>query len=65
MCIVAAELYSTPLGGIGYYLSEQATAGYWPSAFAAIVIIAILGLITAGLADYIHKAITKRMGMDA
>ncbi len=65
MCIVAAELYSSPLGGIGFYLSEQATAGYWPSAFAAIVIIAILGLLTTGVAEYIHKLVSKRMGIDA
>ncbi|MCH3978635.1 MAG: ABC transporter permease [Candidatus Methanomethylophilus sp.] len=64
MCIVAAELYASPLGGIGFYLSEQATAGFWPSAYAAIVIIAVLGILTSGLADYIHKYISKRMGMD-
>ncbi len=64
MCIVAAELYASPLGGIGFYLSEQATAGFWPSAYAAIVIIAILGLLTTGVAEYIHKVVSKRMGMD-
>lgn len=64
MCIVAAELYATPLGGIGFYLSEQATAGYWPGAFAAIMVIAFLGIITTSLAEYIHKGVSKRMGMD-
>ena len=65
MCIVAAELYATPLGGIGFFLSEQATAGNWPGAYAALVIIAILGLMTTGVADYMHRVISKRMGMDA
>ena len=65
MCIVAAELYATPLGGIGFYLAEQASAGYWPGAYAAIVVIAILGLLTAGLAEYIHKVVSRRMGIDA
>ena len=65
MCIVAAELYATPLGGIGFYLSEQATVGYWPGAFAAIIIIAFLGLITTGVAEYVHKMVSKRMGIDA
>ncbi len=65
MCIVAAELYATPLGGIGFYLAEQASAGYWPGAYAAIVIIAVLGLMTAGVAEYIHKFVSKRMGIDA
>ena len=64
MCIVAAELYATPLGGIGFYLAEQASAGFWPGAYAAIVVIAILGLMTSGLAEYIHKIVSKRMGMD-
>ena len=65
MCIVAAELYATPLGGIGFYLAEQASAGYWPGAYAAIVVIAILGLLTAGLAEYVHKFVSRRMGIDA
>ncbi len=63
MCIVAAELYAPQLSGIGFFLSEQATAGFWPGAFAAIVVIAVLGLITTGLAEYIHKVVTSRMGM--
>lgn len=63
MCIVAAELYAPQLGGIGFYLSEQATAGFWPGAFAAIVVIALLGLVTTGLAEYVHKVVTSRMGM--
>ena len=63
MCIVAAELYAPQLSGIGFYLSEQATAGFWPGAFAAIVVIAILGLVTTGLAEYIHKVVSRRMGM--
>ena len=62
MCIVAAELYAPQLGGIGYYLSTMATNGLWPNAFAAIVIIAILGIVTTGLAEYVHKVITRRMG---
>lgn len=63
MCIVAAELYAPQLGGIGYYLSTMATNGLWPNAFAALVIIAILGLVTTGLAEYVHKVIIRRMGM--
>lgn len=63
MCIVAAELYAPQLGGIGYYLSTMATNGLWPNAFAAIVIIAILGIVTTGLAEYVHKTVSRRMGM--
>lgn len=64
MCIVAAELYATPLGGIGFFLNEQATAGYWPGVYAALIVIAVLGLLTTGVADYLHKWITKRMGIE-
>lgn len=63
MCIVAAELYAPQLGGIGFYLSEQAVAGFWPGAFAAIVVIAILGIVTTGLAEFVHKRISTSMGM--
>jgi len=63
MCIVAAELYAPQLGGIGFYLNEQATAGFWPAAFAAIAIIAVLGLLTTGLAEVIHKKLVSRVGM--
>ena len=63
MCIVAAELYAPQLSGIGFYLSEQAAAGFWPGAFAAIVVIAVLGIMTTGLAEYIHKVVSARMGM--
>ncbi|MCL2148267.1 MAG: ABC transporter permease [Methanomassiliicoccaceae archaeon] len=64
MCIVAAELYATPLGGIGFYLASQAQAGYWPGAYAALVIIAVLGLLTIGVADYAHRMLSKRMGIE-
>ncbi|MCL2509734.1 MAG: ABC transporter permease [Methanomassiliicoccaceae archaeon] len=64
MCIVAAELYAPPIAGIGFYLAEQATIGFWPGAYAALVVIALLGILTTGLADYLHRIIAKRMGMD-
>jgi NitT/TauT family transport system permease protein len=64
MCIVAAELYSPPLGGIGFFIASQAQAGYWPGAYAGIVVICALGLLTVGVADYFHRVLSKRMGMD-
>ncbi|MDR3075598.1 MAG: ABC transporter permease [Candidatus Methanoplasma sp.] len=65
MCIVSAELYASPVGGLGFFISNQAQVGYWPGVFAGIVIIGILGIITVGLSDYLHKTLSKRMGMDA
>jgi ABC-type nitrate/sulfonate/bicarbonate transport system permease component len=64
MCIVASELYASFGGGVGYFISIQAQMGYWPNVYAGIIIIAILGILTTSLADYIHKVITKRMGME-
>jgi ABC-type nitrate/sulfonate/bicarbonate transport system permease component len=64
MCIVASELYASYGGGIGYFIGVQASNGAWPNVFAGIVIVAILGLLTTGLADYAHKEINKRMGME-
>ncbi len=64
MCIVAAEIYNK-FGGIGQYLVDMVNAGMMSNAFAAIIIIAILGLATTGVAEYISKYVSKRMGMDA
>lgn len=65
MCIVAAELYATPLGGLGFYVSNMISFGAYDYAFAGIVVIAILGLLTTGVADLISRIINKRMGVDA
>ena len=63
MCIIAAELYAPSLGGIGNFLAEQATLGFWPSVYASLILIAIMGILTTGLADYLHRHISNRMGM--
>ena len=63
MCIVAAEIYNK-FGGIGQYLVDMVNQGLMANAFAAIVIIAILGLATTGVAEYISKVVSRRMGMD-
>ena len=64
MCIVASELYASYGGGIGFFVGIQASIGYWPNVFVGIAIIAVLGILTTGLFDYIHKVITRRMGME-
>lgn len=65
MCIVAAELYATPLGGIGFYVSNMITNSSYPNAYAGIIVIAVLGLLTSGLAEFVHKWVSRRMGLDA
>ena len=64
MCIVAAEIYNK-FGGIGQYLVDMVNGGLMSNAFAAIIIIAVLGLMTTGVAEYISKVVSRRMGMDA
>ena len=64
MCIVAAEIYNK-FGGIGQYLVDMVNGGLMSNAFAAIIIIAILGLATTGVAEYISKTVSRKMGMDA
>lgn len=63
MCIVAAEIYNK-YGGIGQYLVDMVNGGLMANAFAAIIIIAVLGLATTGVADYASRVISKRMGLD-
>jgi NitT/TauT family transport system permease protein len=64
MCIVAAEIYNK-FGGIGQYLVDMVNGGLMSNAFAAIIIIAVLGLMTTGVAEYVSKVVSRRMGMDA
>lgn len=64
MCIVAAEIFATSLGGIGYFVYEMALSFYWDYAFAGLIIIAILGLLTTGVAEHVSKYVSKRMGME-
>ena len=64
MCIVAAELYNTTLSGIGYFVKFMIDNASYDYAFAGIIIIAILGLLTTGVAEYISKVVSRRMGVD-
>jgi ABC-type nitrate/sulfonate/bicarbonate transport system, permease component len=64
MCIVAAEMYAPYGGGIGYFISLQAANLLWPNVFAGIIVIAILGILTTGVADYIYRRISKRTGLE-
>lgn len=64
MCIIAAELYAPQLSGIGGFLSIQSSMGNWPNVYACLIMIAAMGLITTGVAQYLHKFLTKRMGFE-
>ena len=62
MCIVAAEMVSSS-PGIGFYVAYM--DGFsTPHMFAGIIIISILGLLTTGVAEYLHKVVNRRMGVE-
>ncbi|MGD0057197.1 MAG: ABC transporter permease [Methanomassiliicoccales archaeon] len=63
MCIVAAEMIVAPGGGIGLYISIMSLVGRWDYMFAGMVVIAILGILTAGLSGYIERRVSKWMGI--
>lgn len=64
MCIVAAEMYKRT-GGIGQFLVDAVNNGQMSTAFAIIIVIAVLGIMTTGVAEYVSKYVSRRMGMDA
>lgn len=64
MCIVAAEIFATSLGGIGYFVYEQAMNFNWDYAFSGIIVIAVLGLLTTGVAEQVSKFVSRRMGLE-
>ncbi|MBQ8179874.1 MAG: ABC transporter permease [Candidatus Methanomethylophilaceae archaeon] len=64
MCIVAAEMYSPMSLGVGYCISNMCMSGLWPSTFAMLIVIAVLGILTTTTAEYLQKYISKRMGVE-
>ena len=38
--------------------------GLWASTFAILIIIAILGILTTSVSEYLQKYISKRMGVE-
>lgn len=62
MCIVAAEMIMAIGGGIGFYIQFYAFNGPFEKAYAGIIILAILGLSTVSLAEYIENYILKSRG---
>lgn len=63
MCIVAAEMIGQYGGGVGYYIWARAEAGWYDYVFAGIVMIAILGVMTTGVASQIERRLYSWMGM--
>lgn len=64
MCIVAAEMIGVQGGGLGYYILTQAlTLGLYDRMFAGLIVVAILGLLTTGIMQYLENVTNRRMGI--
>jgi ABC-type nitrate/sulfonate/bicarbonate transport system permease component len=63
MCIVAAEMVGQYGGGVGYYIWARNEAGVYDYVFAGIAMIAILGILTTGVASHIERRLYTWMGM--
>jgi NitT/TauT family transport system permease protein len=62
MCIVAAEIIGGVGGGVGFYIQLQADLSRFTYMFAGMIVVAILGILTTGLAGYVEKVTRRRMG---
>jgi ABC-type nitrate/sulfonate/bicarbonate transport system permease component len=63
MCIVAAEMVGRYGGGVGYYILARTEAGLYDYVFAGIAMIAILGILTTGVASQVERRLHRWMGM--
>jgi NitT/TauT family transport system permease protein len=64
MCIMAAEMIGGVGGGVGVYIYLQGMVlGLYSKMFAGMIVIAILGLLTTGLMQYIENITNRRMGV--
>jgi len=65
MCIVAAEMIGGVGGGVGLYIYVQWNVGNWDLMFAGMIVIAVLGLLTTGIMQYLENYTNKKMGVVA
>ncbi len=63
MCIVAAEMVGQYGGGVGYYIWARTWEGNYDYVFAGIAMIAILGILTTGVASQVERRLYRWMGM--
>jgi NitT/TauT family transport system permease protein len=63
MCIVAAEMIGAVGGGVGYYIFFSESIGRYDFMYAGMVVIAILGIATVGVSQYVEKKLNRRMGV--
>lgn len=63
MCIVAAEMVGQYGGGVGYYIWARNEVGVYDYVFAGVAMIALLGILTTGVASQVERRLHIWMGM--
>ncbi len=63
MCIVAAEMLGTVGGGVGYYIYAASNAHLYEFMFAGMLMIAILSILTTGIAGLVERWLRRWMGL--
>lgn len=62
MCIVAAEMLGTVGGGVGYYIFVTNSFSSYDFMYAGMLAIAILSVLTTGIAGLVERWLRKWMG---
>ena len=64
MCIVAAEMLGAVGGGVGLYIYNMALQGtLYDFMYAGMVVIALLSVLTTGVAELLEQRLSRWMGM--
>ena len=63
MCIVSAEMIGAKGGGLGFIIQSCYNLGLYDFMFAGMVMIGILGILTALLGKFIENEVARWMGM--
>jgi len=63
MCIVAAELLPIRGSGLGNFIWVESDFGYFDYAFAGMIVIGILSILTTGVAELAERRLYRWMGM--
>lgn len=62
MCIVAAEMLGAVGGGVGYYIFSASNAGLYEFMYGGMLMIAILSVLTTGIAGLVERWLRRWMG---
>ncbi len=63
MCIVAAEMLGAVGGGVGYLIWQSSQTSQYDVMYAGMLMIAILSVLTTGIAELMERWIRRWMGL--